>query len=202
MSDLLDQLAVADLITRERWARDNRMFDEMAKFYHPDSVVETTWFTGSGAEFVERSRAAVREGLINFHVMSPSIVTLNGDRALAETPASLRNFWQVDGVDGSIEAFVKLMWRAVRTDHGWQIAGLRVIYVRDLLHACNPTRPPQFDQEKLNQYRACCRYQSYHLARLGLEPSQDMVGEDRPETVAALRRGEQVWLAGDRKVEA
>ena len=195
MTDLLDKLAIADVIQRERYARDNRLFDEMATYYHPESVVEVQWFRGSGADFVEQSRRTVRPGLINFHILSPSIVTLAGDRALAETPASLRNFWTVDGIDGSIEGFVKLLWRTRRTERGWLIAGLRVIYVRDMLHACNPTRPPVFDEERLQQFRLAYRYMAYHLTRLGLTPKDDMPGEDLPETVAAVRRGEQEWLS-------
>ena len=194
MKNELDRLAIADLIYRERWARDNHMWEEMVASYHPDSLVEISWFKGTGAKFVELSRGAVREGTINFHVMSPAIVTVNGDRAIAETPATLRNFFQVDGVDGSIEAFVKLLWRALRTETGWLIAGLRVIYVRDLLHACNPAKPPHFDQDRLDQFRLSYRYMSYHLTRLGLNPRDDLPGEDRPETVRELRGAETQWL--------
>jgi hypothetical protein len=194
LDELYDKLAIGDLISRERWARDNHSFDEMAQCYHPDATVEVSWFKGSGAEFVELSRRQSGNGVLNFHVMSPSVVTVRGDRAIAETRCSTRNFWEVDGVEGSIEAFIKILWRALRVDQGWLLAGLRVIYVRDILYARNPAQPPIFDLERLAQFRQSYRYQAYHLDRLGLEPRNDLPGEDQPDSVVALRKSEREWL--------
>ena len=197
--ELLDKVAVADIILRERLARDNGWWDEMASYYHADSSVEVSWFKGTGADFVagtrrEAEKRIARTTAINFHVMSPPVVTVRGDRAVSESPCSLRNFMQINGVEAGRESFVKLLWRARRTPSGWLIAGLRCIYVRDLLLACNPSHPPVLDEARLAKYRLAYRYMAYTLEELGLSPRDDMPGEDRPETVTALRAGEQRWL--------
>lgn len=194
MQTLLDQVAVNDLIQRERMARDNASWEEMASYYHPNSTVEVSWFKGSGAEFVARSRSNVREGSVSMHVMSPAIVTAFGDRAIAETPCTLRGFSRHDGVDVCVECFVRLATRAQRVDGTWLIAGLRCLYIRDRMLACNPARPPLLDEPLLGTFRISYRYLSYHLAKLGLTPSDDLPGVDRPETVAGLRAAEQQWL--------
>ncbi len=196
---LLDQVAVADVIMRERLARDNAKWSEMASYYHPDSMVDVSWFKGSGAEFVAQSKwqadkRVATSNAINFHIMSPAVVTVRHDRAIAETPCSLRSFMKLGGVEVSRDSFVRLLWRAQPLDGGWLIAGLRCVYVRDLLYTCQPGQTPVLDDTRLNSYRLSYRYTAYMLTDLGLSPRDDLPGDDRPETVVALRAGEQAWL--------
>ena len=196
---LLDQAAVADVIMRERLARDNAEWAEMASYYHPDSTVDVSWFKGSGAEFVAQSKQQsdkriASSNAINFHVMTPAVVTVKGDRAVAETPCSLRSFMRLGGVEVSRDSFVRLLWRARPLGGAWLIAGLRCIYVRDLLYSVQPGQAPVLDEARLNGYRLSYRYTAYMLTELGLSPRDDLPGDDRPETVAALRAGEQQWL--------
>ena len=60
----LDRLAVAELVQRERAARDQGIWDEMAACYHPESRIETAWFKGTGAEFVARTSRMLGDGKI------------------------------------------------------------------------------------------------------------------------------------------
>lgn len=190
-----DRIDVADIILRERLARDNRQWDEMAACYHPDSVVEVSWFRGSGAEFVAQSRKAVREGSVNFHIMTPPVVNVRQDRAISETPCILRSFSMMNGVEISFEGFVRLFWRAQRDGDRWLIAGLRCLYMKDEIHGRNPNRQPVFDEAQLAAYRDSYRYTSANLANLGIPVTDDLPGIDRPEMVSQLRAGELEWLA-------
>ena len=76
---------VAELGQTERAARDQGQWDRMAACYWPKSVVSISWINCSGPEFVEASKTAFAEGVRHVHQMSPCIVTLKGDKALAET---------------------------------------------------------------------------------------------------------------------
>ncbi len=198
----LDRIVIADMIQRERNARDAGRWTEMASYYHPDSSIEVSWFKGSGAEFCNRSRIQgekvkqLNDGSnrINFHDMGVTIVDLNGDRALAETACTLHSFFPLDGVDCKMTGFVRLLWRAKKLEDDWLIAGLRCIYTRDFITACNPNLQPKLDEAELASYRLSYRYVTYNLARLGLDPQNDLPGEDRPETVKVVRDGEQAWL--------
>ncbi len=198
----MDQVAVADLILRERLARDNALWSEMGGYYHPDSTVDVSWFRGSGAEFVAQSQAqankrATSSNAINFHVMSPPVVTVRNTRAIAESPCSLRSFMSLGGVDVSRDSFVKLLWRAKPFEGRWLIAGLRCIYVRDLLYACQPGQVPRLDEARLSTYRLSYRYTAYMLTELGMSPRDDLPGDDRPETVLTVREAERQWLEAD-----
>ncbi len=200
----LDRLAIAEMIQRERNARDAGRWAEMASYYHPDSSIEVSWFKGTGTVFVERSKLQAEKvkqqadgsQRINFHEMGASVVDMHGDRALAETACTLHSFFPLDGVACKTTGFVRLLWRAQRLEDKWLIAGLRCLYVRDCITACNPNRQPTLDEAELATYRLSYRYVCYNLARLGLEPKSDLPGEDLPETVQALRDGESAWLKG------
>jgi hypothetical protein len=131
LNQFLDQMAVADILQRERLARDNSLWDEMESYYHPDSFIDISWFNGSGAEFVAQSRRLSGPGTIVLHMLSPSIVNIRGDRAIAETPCTMRNFFQHDRIDVSYEGVVRLHTRAQRLDGScprwwcrWPVIGL------------------------------------------------------------------------------
>jgi hypothetical protein len=69
-SERYDRIDVADLILRERLARDNFNWDKMAAYYHADSVVDLSWYHGDGAGFVERSKANANVAQFPPHVPS------------------------------------------------------------------------------------------------------------------------------------
>ena len=198
----IDGLTIADIIQRERSARDFALWSEMASYYHPESLVEVSWFKGSGLDFVERTRSQSERAQqqsdhaerIHFHEMGSAVVTLNGPRAIAETACTLHSFFPLDGIACKNTAFVRLMWRTQMLEGRWLIAGLRCLYIRDLISPCNPGQVPHLDPVELDRYRVSYRFTSHHLSKLGLEPKDDLPGVDRPETVIALRQGERDWL--------
>ena len=201
-AEQLDRLAIAEIILRERTARDSALWEEMSSYYHPESEVEVSWFRGSGEEFVQRTKAqydATRTrsdeaDRINFHEMGAAVVTVRNDRAIAETACTLHSFFPLDGVACKNTGFVRLMWRALRLNGNWLIAGLRCMYIRDLITPCNPSQVPHIEQAELDRYRPSYRFTSYHLSRLGLNPKDDLPGTDRPETIVLLRQEARAWL--------
>ncbi len=195
MAELFDRVAVADVIQRERAARDSAAWDEMAMYYHPDSIIEVAWFKGSGAEFVTATKKNWRSsGNINFHELGAAVVTLSDDRAIAETACTLHGFHNRDGVDVKSTGYVRLLWRAQKLDGRWLIAGLRALYIRDLLQPCNPNAHVALDEAEIESYRPSYRFLSATLRYLGRSPKSDLPGVDQPGTTEALRQAERVWL--------
>ena len=150
----LDRLAVAELVQRERSARDQGIWDEMAACYHPESRIETAWFKGTGAEFVARTSRMLGDGkIVSLHQLSPSVVRIRGDRALADTGCQLLGFQDFEGVPVVRMGQVRLLWRAKKSGEAWLIMGLNVIYIRDLLLPCNPNHVPKIDDQEIARYR-------------------------------------------------
>ena len=192
--DILDGLRIADLVQRERAARDAGQWEDMSACYHPQSMVDVSWYRGDGAGFVAASRRVAATGRISVHQLAPTVTRVAGDRALSETPCQLLSFVPVDGVDVCVVGTVRLLWRAQILNRRWLIAGLRIIYIRDLLLPSDPTRLPSINEAELAGYRTSSRFLSYILARSPNRPRDDLPGVDRPELVEALRTGEKRWL--------
>jgi hypothetical protein len=194
IAEFVDRVAIGDVIQRERAARDGRLWAEMAACYHPDALIDVSCFRGTGDAFVDASRKIADGPTLSFHGMSPAIVTINGDRALAETPCSLHGMTELDGVDVALIGYTRLLWRALRSGEGWLIAGLRAMYLSDMLLPRNPSRVPQIDDGLLRTFRPSYKYLSYIITKSGRTIQDDLPGIDRPASVTALRATEQHWL--------
>ena len=186
--------AIERLIQRERMARDMRQWVEMARCYRADSVVEVSWFKGSGIEFAERSGKAGERKVNTFHLMCPAVVTVNGDKALADTPCTIHGLTELDGVHVDIVSHARLSWRARRTDDVWLLSGMRACYLSDAIVPRDPTRLPVIDHDLYETLRPSYRSIAYAMAHHGSPVPDDLPGIDRPDAVAALRAGERQWL--------
>lgn len=166
----------------------------MKACWDPDGIVDVSWFHGNSATFIEASMRSASKPILNFHQMSPSIVTVKQDRAIADSGCAVHLMAKIDDVDISVVSYMRLLSRAQRHNDGWLLTGLRAFYLRDILLPVNPMRIPQIDEVELNKFRPSYRFLSYCLAQAGEVPRTDLPGVDRPETVAALRAGEQQWF--------
>ncbi|AUW57816.1 hypothetical protein C1T17_06535 [Sphingobium sp. SCG-1] len=193
----LDCYAIDALIQRERAARDGERWDEMAACYHPDAVVEISWFRGSGAGFVAASRQ-IASAILGIHQMSPAVVTVRGERAIADCGCTMRGLTEMDGTQIQLTSQTRLLWRAVRTDGDWLVAGLRAYYLFDAIAPVRPDQAIAIDDALLASLRMPYRWIAYSSARAGRAVSSSLPGIDRPEEITALRRAEQDWLGQDR----
>jgi hypothetical protein len=190
-----DKLEVAEVVQTERAARDQGQWTRMAACYHPDSVVSISWIETSGPEFVAASEKAFAAGIRHLHQMAPTLVTLNGDRALAETGAAILLGGRIGGVEVMVTSHARMHARVERRDGVWRIARLGAVYFEDAMAARIPGETPALDAARLAGYRPSLRFLSYLLEESGKTPRSDLAGIDRPETVEAFLAAEQAWLA-------
>ncbi|MDR3519250.1 MAG: nuclear transport factor 2 family protein [Azospirillaceae bacterium] len=84
--DLQDRLSIADLMTG--WMhRDLAQWDRLRALFHPDGLIEVTWFEGRFNDFVDASMRMGTSDLTSKHVISSPLVVFNGDKAIVETNA-------------------------------------------------------------------------------------------------------------------
>ncbi|MFJ4628359.1 nuclear transport factor 2 family protein [Streptomyces sp. NPDC088847] len=84
-----------------------------------------SWFTGTGREFVRRTRAMAGKGDLAVHRLGPPAIRIHGDRALAELPLVIEWRIDVDGVEADLASACRSKYRARRDPDGaWRIAGL------------------------------------------------------------------------------
>ncbi|MBX3481659.1 MAG: nuclear transport factor 2 family protein [Caulobacter sp.] len=190
-----DKLAVAEVIQTERAARDQGQWARMAACYHPDSLVSISWIETSGPEFVAASERAFAAGLRHLHQMAPTLVTLSGDRALAETGCAILLGGRIGGVEVLVTSHARLHARVERRGDGaWRILRLGAVYFQDAMTARIPGEVPPLDPLRLAAYRPSLRFLSYLLEEGGKTPRADLAGIDRPELVEAMLGSEQAWL--------
>lgn len=106
-STILDAASVAQLVLRERQSRDRGWWAAWSDCFAEHSVVDMSWFTGSGAEFVDRTRRRSTNGLWGRHRQSPTSVQVNGDRAWAELPLGIEFHLLVGGVEADLISYCR-----------------------------------------------------------------------------------------------
>ena len=201
---LLDQFAVSQVIARERYARETQDYDMEAACFHPEAFVDVSWFSGTAAEFVETGRKAAARGraatslvATYFDALSPPVVWINKDRAIADGSCAVHAFSSIGGVEAHVTSYTRLLWRAQRLQGEWLISGLRGIYIRDTIEAVDPGQTLVIDQAKLATFRPSYRYLSYLTVSGGGPIRNDRADLDRPDLVTALCTAERDWLNSD-----
>lgn len=198
--------AVTQLVLAERQGRDRGWYDQMAECYAEDSVVAMSWFTGPGQEFVARSRHMSKSsdgwGGQSGHRLAPPIVHLgtgaHEDRAIAELALGIEFRIRARGVEADLTSYCRNQYRARRQEDGtWKLVRLTSIYERDVLLPALPGTTLPLAPEDFAPYRASYRCLSWYHDSIGLTVRDDLLGDDRPEPVAAQYRAERAWLHGD-----
>lgn len=193
----LDKLRITELAQTERLARDTRQWQLMLDCYHPDSRVFLSWFDGPAARFVAASRRMGEEpGGHATHGLGPTLVQIDGDRALADTPCAVMMRREFAGVACDLTSYCRHQSRVERVDGRWLLRSLVGVYEKNTLVPVVPGRVPELDEGRLAGYRASYDFQCYYRADKGHVPFADRPGLDRPDLVAALVSADRAWLAG------
>jgi len=189
-----DITAITQLVVRERESRDMGFWHRMRDCFHADAEVNISWFQGNGHAFVEASRDMASRGMLAKHRLGPVLVTLNGDRALATLSAIIDIPTVIDGKDFTLCAHSLLIYRVAKRQGVWRLGSFEVIYRRDEFIPAILGQTAAVPVELLAGYRASYRNLCYSLHLKGYQPSDELAGEDRPETVRAILDKVYGWL--------
>jgi hypothetical protein len=190
-----DRAAIADRIRLERFHRDRRCWDELADDYVEDSRVKTTWFEGTGREFAEASRDMAQRGRESIHLIAPTDIRINGDRATCESHAQILNRSVVHGVEVDMTQYCRFFSRLVRTPDGWRLASFDGIYNKDTIVPVRPGDEVPIDWDALCELRPSYRIWAYAIGLRGYEIGQDELGDDRPDLLEPFYADAERWLA-------
>lgn len=85
-NNLEDRTQIADLING--WIhRDLGQWEPLRHLFHPDGIIEITWFEGLFSEFVNGSMRMGKSDLRTKHLIGTPVITFNGNKAIVETNA-------------------------------------------------------------------------------------------------------------------
>jgi hypothetical protein len=193
-ADLADKLAIAELVRMERFHRDRRQWDALAADYTEDSRVKTTWFSGSGREFAQASRDMLQRGRESIHLITPTDIRINGDRALSESHAQIHNRSVIHDVEVDMVQYCRFFSRVARTPAGWKLASFDGIYHKDTMVPTNPGQTVPVDFDQLAHLRPSYRVWAYAISLKGYDIAQDELGDDRPDLLEPFYAEAEQWL--------
>jgi hypothetical protein len=185
--------AIQQLIVRERLSRDLGLWEQMRDCFHDDSVVRLSWIDASGPEFVRRSKEMAERNVKATHRLGPILVTIAGDRAIAQLGAIIDVPGKVRGIAVIFSSHARFLFRAERREGTWRISGFDAIYQRDELVPVIPGQVVTIEPSELKSFRPSYQLLSFCLMSGGYKPRMDLAGVDRPDLVEALTREIYGW---------
>lgn len=188
-----DITAITQLVVRERESRDLCIWNRMADCFFEDSLVDISWFKGTGKEFVVASKGMYERGMRAKHRLGPVLVTRNGDRAVATLSGIIDIPQSIYGVELTLSSHALFLYRVEKRSGEWGLMSFGAIYRRDELIPVTPGQSVTIATEELAGYRPSYRNLSWSLAQTGYAVNNDLPGEDRPETVAAIMQEIFSW---------
>ncbi|MDC7259682.1 MULTISPECIES: nuclear transport factor 2 family protein [unclassified Shinella] len=191
--DLLDRLAIRDLI--ESWAvwRDAGDWARFRSVWHDDGVMQATWFQGDADEFIRVSREGFEKGVSILHFLGGSSIELEGVRAIAQTKMTISQRGSVDGVICDVVCTGRFYDFFEKRDGRWGVVLRQPIYEKDRIDPVDPSAELNLDADLLSQFPVGYRHLAYIQTRIGYVVKKDMPGLVGPEVDALYRRG-KAWL--------
>lgn len=191
-----DKFACADVVQSWGLFRDQGRWSDLLGTFWPEGIIAVSWFRGPFSGFVEscRGRDPARTGRSK-HLLAPSVVWVNGARAIAETSATILVRQVMGGVLVDLTSNARFLDRLEQRDGAWKIIERNAIYERDRL---DPVEPSAAFDEMMRvgdaaRFAAPYRYMAFRLAAAGGSLSMPVHHDDLPETKELQARC-QAWL--------
>ena len=151
---LQDEFMIRSLI--DNWAiwRDAGEWDRLRTTFHPDGMMQTTWFYGPGADFVKGSQAAFERGVEVLHTLHGTSIDLKGDRAIAQTKMAIHQRSDVNGVLCDCVCQGRFYDLLEKRGGMWGIVLRHPIYEMDRLDPVNSSASLNLNREELASFPA------------------------------------------------
>ncbi|MHC6225564.1 nuclear transport factor 2 family protein [Pseudomonas sp. X10] len=185
---LQDRLQITDLITG--WIhRDLGQWDQLAELFHPDGVIEITWYEGPFTGFIEGSRRMGASDLRTKHLIGVPVVQMKGSRAIVETNAVIVAENVSLGLGCSVHnRFYDL---AEKRDGVWKLLKRQSVY--DMGGFSFPRGPQPIDADELQCYPREYAPLAYLLEKSGF-PLGRVFATRGSEQERSMKQAAQAWL--------
>lgn len=194
-SDVMDRIAIQELLGNWVLWRDSGEWERLATTWHSDGVMISTWQQSDAATFIEACKAGWDDGVDVLHTQGPTGIRLAGDRAIAQSKMSIAQRVAIDGLSVDVTCFGRFYDFLERRDGRWGIVLRQPIYERDRLDGVEPGAAPTLDRALLERFPDGYRHLAYVQTLMGFTVKTDMPGRKGPE-VERLYAAGRAWLAG------
>jgi hypothetical protein len=196
---LLDRLAIRDLV--ENWAvwRDAGDWERFATVWHDDGWMSATWFQGPAREFMRVSQEGFAKGVRILHFLGGTSIDLAGERAIAQTKMTISQRAPVHDVVCDVVCTGRFYdFLEKRLDQSgigkWGIVRRQPIYEKDRIDPVDPAATLRLDQNELAELPEGYRHLAYMQELIGYKVKRDMPCLTGPEVEKLYGEG-RAWLA-------
>jgi hypothetical protein len=195
---LLDRLAIRDLV--ENWAvwRDAGDWERFATVWHDEGWMSATWFQGPARDFMRVSQEGFAKGVRILHFLGGSSIDLSGERAIAQTKMTISQRAPVHDVPCDVVCTGRFYDFLEKRQGRWGIIRRQPIYEKDRIDPVDPAAELQLDQKALAALPEGYRHLAYMQELIGYKVKRDMPGLVGAEVEKLYGEGRE-WLAGKAK---
>jgi len=195
---LLDRLAIRDLV--ENWAvwRDAGDWERFATVWHDEGWMSATWFQGPAREFMRVSQEGFAKGVRILHFLGGTSIDLSGERAIAQTKMTISQRALVHDVLCDVVCTGRFYDFLEKRQGRWAIVRRQPIYEKDRIDPVDPAATLRLDQKALAALPEGYRHLAYMQELIGYKVKRDMPGLVGPEVEKLYGEGRD-WLAGKAK---
>jgi len=195
---LLDRLAIRDLV--ENWAvwRDAGDWERFATVWHEEGWMSATWFQGPARDFMRVSQEGFAKGVRILHFLGGTSIDLEGVRAIAQTKMTISQRALVHDVLCDVVCTGRFYDFLEKRQGKWGIVRRQPIYEKDRIDPVDPAAPLQLDQKALAALPEGYRHLAYMQELIGYKVKRDMPGLVGPEVEKLYGEGRD-WLSGTAK---
>ncbi|QQO17982.1 nuclear transport factor 2 family protein [Bradyrhizobium diazoefficiens] len=191
---LLDRLAIRDLV--ENWAvwRDAGDWERFATVWHDEGWMSATWFQGPARDFMRVSQEGFARGVRILHFLGGTSIDLSGERAIAQTKMTISQRALVHDVLCDVVCTGRFYDFLEKRQGKWGIVRRQPIYEKDRIDPVDPAATLQLDQNALAALPEGYRHLAYMQELIGYKVKRDMPGLVGPEVQKLYGEGRE-WLA-------
>ena len=191
---LLDRLAIRDLV--ENWAvwRDAGDWERFATVWHEEGWMSATWFQGPARDFMRVSQEGFAKGVRILHFLGGTSIDLAGERAIAQTKMTISQRAPVHDVLCDVVCTGRFYDFLERRQDKWGIVRRQPIYEKDRIDPVDPAATLRLDQQALAALPEGYRHLAYMQELIGYKVKRDMPGLIGPEVEKLYGEGRD-WLA-------
>lgn len=195
---LLDRLAIRDLV--ENWAvwRDAGDWDRFATVWHEEGWMSATWFQGPARDFMRVSQEGFAKGVRILHFLGGTSIDLEGERAIAQTKMTISQRAPVHDVLCDVVCTGRFYDFLEKRQGKWGIVRRQPIYEKDRIDPVDPAAALRLDRQALAALPEGYRHLAYMQELIGYKVKRDMPGLIGPEVEKLYGEGRD-WLAGKAK---
>jgi hypothetical protein len=196
-TDLLERLAVRELI--ENWTiyRDSRDWKRFRTLWHDDGVMQATWFQGTADAFIKVSQEGYAKGVRIHHMQGESSIDIAGKRAIAQTRMVITQRAEVEGALCDVTCTGRFYDFLEKRKARWGLVLRQPIYETDRIDPVTPGAKLKLDAKLLAKMPEGYRHLAYLQTKVGYPVKPDMPGRDGPALEALYRQG-AAWLKGEK----